>query len=198
MRNALDWQSIRVAGARRDKRTSRKNEQMPILTNSRHEAFAHGLAAGKSIEAAFREAGYSPNSGNASRLNGNERVIARVAELKALIQNMRKLSTHRAVLTTEWVTEQLIGVVIDAKARDKPDLAGANKALHLLGLQLGMFVERKETGKPGEYDELTIAGKRDRILSIASQLGLCHVSEVGPRRFGNYLTVPAPRDVERE
>jgi hypothetical protein len=174
-------------GDRRQSRTSRKIEHMAILTNSRHEAFAHGLAAGKTIEAAYSEAGYSPNSGNASRLNGNERVITRVGQLKALIQNMRNLSTHRVVLTKEWVIEQLIGVVIDAKVQSKPDSAGANKALHLLGLELGMFVEREETGKPGEFDGLTIAGKRERLLAIAQQLGLRHVSEV-----------PEPSDAESE
>jgi hypothetical protein len=35
-----------------------------------------------------------------------------------------------------------------------------------------MYVERKETGKPGEFDGLTIAGKRERILDIAKELGL--------------------------
>jgi hypothetical protein len=81
---------------------------------------------------------------------------------------MRSVTTHNIMLTKEWVIEQLIGNVLTAKAQERPDLACANKALHLLGLQLGMFVERKETGKPG----LTIAGKRDRILGIARELGL--------------------------
>jgi hypothetical protein len=58
----------------------------------------------------------------------------------------------------------------------KPDLAGANKALHLLGLELGMFVERKETGKPGEFDGLSIASKRERIMGIAKELGLDRIS----------------------
>jgi hypothetical protein len=118
-----------------------------------------------------------------------------VGELKALVQNMRNLSTHRVVLTEEWVTEQLIGVVIAAKAQDKPDSAGANKALHLLGLRLGMFVERKETGKPGEFDGLTIAAKRERIMNITSQLALCHVSEDARVALGATLTVPEPSDV---
>jgi phage terminase small subunit len=163
---------------------------MPILFNSRHEAFAHNLAMGQTIDAAYSGAGYSANSGNASRLNGNERVIARVDELMALVQKMRSRSLHAVVLDRQWVVQQLIEVVFTAKAQEKPDLAGANKALHLLGLELGMFVERKETGKPGEFDGLTIADKRARILSIASQLGLRRVSEDGQRRPGNNLTVP--------
>ncbi len=104
--------------------------------------------------------------------------VNRVSELKELVQDMKNLSTHRIVLTTEFIIEQLIGVVIDARSQERPDSAGANKALHLLGLELGMFVEREERGKPGEFDGLTIAGKRERILSIASQLGLRHVSQV--------------------
>jgi len=61
-----------------------------------------------------------------------------------------------------------------------------------------MFVERKETGKPGEFGGLTIAEKRDRIMSIASQLGLSRVSEDGRRGSGSYLTVPEPSDVGHE
>jgi hypothetical protein len=171
---------------------------MGMLSNGRHEAFAQSLAEGKSVEAAYREAGYLPNSGNASRLNGNERIIARVGELRALVQEMRKHSLQNIALTKDWVIEQLIGVVMDARSQEKPDSAGANKALHLLGLELGMYVERKEIGQPGEFDGLTIASKRQRLLHIASQLGLCHVSEDGRRRFGTYLTVPEPNGVERE
>jgi phage terminase small subunit len=169
---------------------------MPMLNNSRHEAFAHGIAAGKSVEAAYSDAGYSPNSGNASRLNGKESVVARVADLKALVQDMRRLSLHNTVLSKDWVVEQLIGVVMDARTQERPDSAGANKALHLLGLELGMYVERKEVGKPGEFDGLTIATKRERILGIATQLGLLHVGHDGQRRFGDYLTVPESIDGE--
>jgi hypothetical protein len=39
-----------------------------------------------------------------------------------------------------------------------------------------MFVERKEVGKPGEFDGLTIASKRERVLGIARQLGLDRIS----------------------
>jgi phage terminase small subunit len=115
---------------------------MPMLSNSRHEAFAHAIARGQSIDAAYVDAGYLRNSGNASRLNGKESVIARVVELKALVQNMRNLSTHRVVLTEAWVIQQLIGVVIDAKARDRPDSAG-----------------------------ITVAAKRERLASIMAQIG---------------------------
>src|SRR5438067_9859658 len=104
---------------------------MRMLSNRRHEAFAHGLAAGKFKDAAYVEAGYSRNSSNAARLSGDERIIARVGELKQLVADMKIRSTSGVVLTQAWVIEQLIGVVVDAKAQPKLDTAGANKALHL-------------------------------------------------------------------
>jgi hypothetical protein len=149
---------------------------MTILSNTRHEAFAHGLARGKTVDVAYVEAGYSPNRGNGSRLNRNDGVIARVIELKALVERMRERTINADVLTKAWVIEQLIATVIRCQSYEKIDSAGANKALHLLGLQLGMFVERKETGKPGEFDGLTIADKRERILGIAKELGLDRIS----------------------
>ena len=87
-----------------------------------------------------------------------------------MAQDMRNLSLTSVVLTIEWIVEQLIGVVRVAMAQEKPDCAGANRALHLLGLHLGMFVERKETGKPGEFDGLTIEGKRQRLFGILAQI----------------------------
>lgn len=142
---------------------------MGLLANHRHELFAQGLFQGLSIIQAYADAGFSRNDTNASRLRANARVVARVAELQSR-------SVASVNLTKEWIIEQLIGVVQDARKQDKPDSAGANKALHLLGLELGMYIERKEVGKPGEFDGLTIAGKRQRVLGIARQLGLVPMS----------------------
>lgn len=149
---------------------------MAMLANVRHEAFAHAIARGATVDAAYVEAGYAANRGNASRLNANEGVRARVGELKEVVAKIQKRSFQSVVANEAWVIEQLIGVVMDARSAEKPDSAGANKALHLIGLHLGMFVERKEVGKPGEFDGLTIASKRERVLGIARQLGLDRIS----------------------
>ena len=53
------------------------------LTNIRWEKFAQARAKGMSQADAAVAAGYPYNDGNAARLNGNERVIARIAELQA-------------------------------------------------------------------------------------------------------------------
>lgn len=54
---------------------------MPILSNSKHERFAQEVAQGSSASAAYVAAGYAKNDSNASRLNGNEQVRARVEEI---------------------------------------------------------------------------------------------------------------------
>jgi hypothetical protein len=53
---------------------------------------------------------------------------------------------------------------------------------------MGMYVERKEIGQPGAFDGLTIASKRERLLGIARQFGLGHISEDGRHRFGEGVT----------
>jgi phage terminase small subunit len=138
---------------------------MALLENRRHELFAQAIFQGSSNIQAYEDAGFSRNDTNACKLRQNAKVIARIDELSA-----RTVASVN--LTKEWVIEQLIGVVIDARSGERKDSAGANKALNLLGLELGMFVERKEVGKPGEFDGLTIADKRARIMGIAHELGL--------------------------
>jgi phage terminase small subunit len=112
---------------------------MPPLDNSRHEKFAQGLAQGMSASEAYRQAGYEAKGGaaevGASRLIRNDKVTARVAELK-------ERAAVAVSLSREWVLEQLIDNV--SKAKSTADYAPANKALELLGKELGMFVDRSE------------------------------------------------------
>lgn len=55
---------------------------MPPLTNPKHEAFAQArYLEGKTADEAYISAGYSENRGNAARLNSNESIVKRGAEL---------------------------------------------------------------------------------------------------------------------
>jgi phage terminase small subunit len=145
---------------------------MPILTNPRHERFAQELAAGKSAAEAHGIAGYKPNRGNASHLQSNQSIQKRVAELLQERENIHNQATAKAVeataLTKEWVIAKLIenaNRAMQAEAhRDgngKPigeysyNGAVANRALELLGKELGMFIDRKEVGSPGEFERMT-------------------------------------------
>ena len=103
---------------------------MPVLSNQKHEIFAQELAKGTSASQAFVNAGYSKNDGNASRLNGNEKVRARVLELQTA-------SAEKAGLTVEWVLEGLRSNFEQAYRLE--DGSVVNKALELIGKHLGMF-----------------------------------------------------------
>ena len=54
---------------------------MPVLAKPRHEKFAQAVARGMTAADAYLEAGYSPNRGNAARLNANEDIQRRAEEL---------------------------------------------------------------------------------------------------------------------
>lgn len=58
---------------------------MPVLKNTRHEAFAQALAKGMAGDDAYVEAGYSFNRGNAARLKANEGVRNRVTEITSRV-----------------------------------------------------------------------------------------------------------------
>ncbi|WP_019170680.1 hypothetical protein [Pseudaminobacter salicylatoxidans] len=58
---------------------------MPVLPNARHESFAQALAAGKSADEAYAQAGFKPNRGNAARLKANENIRKRVEELQGRV-----------------------------------------------------------------------------------------------------------------
>ena len=113
---------------------------MPMLTNSRHERFAQGLAQGKTADEAYKRAGYKENRCNASRLKTNEHISSRVAELQERV-------VEGVILTREWVIERLIENVNRAMELKDGTIANgsvANRALELLGKELGMFVEHSE------------------------------------------------------
>lgn len=139
---------------------------MPALQNARHERFAQNLAKGMSQDAAYEAAGYKANRGNASTLASDQNVSKRVAELS-------ERAADAVVLSKSWVIERLIQNVDRAmqveeiKRGDegtgeyKYDGSVANKALELLGKEIGMFVDRKEI-RTGALDDLD-AEQRTRL-----------------------------------
>lgn len=108
---------------------------MPILPNPRHESFAQALAQGKSASEAYVEAGYQPNDGNAGRMNRNEQVRARVAELQ-------EKAAERAVVTVEDIARQLDE---DRQfARQNGSAAAAVSATMGKAKVLGLIVEKHD------------------------------------------------------
>jgi phage terminase small subunit len=70
---------------------------MGLLANQRQERFAQALAQGKTATEAYVLAGYTANDGNASRMKGNERILARVQEIVGRAAERAEVSLERAL-----------------------------------------------------------------------------------------------------
>lgn len=139
---------------------------MPALTNQKHEAFVQMVFQDEPASRAYVAAGYTAKNSNtaeaaASRLLSDVRVSARLAELRAAkAANLVATTT----VTKAWVIERLVRAAeicgaeravklkVLPKGEKEPveveitkmDSAGLNRALELIGKELGMFIDRKD------------------------------------------------------
>lgn len=154
---------------------------MPILDNSRHEAFAQAIVKGLNATEAYKSVGYEAK-GNAaesaaSRLLSDVRVTARIQELQAR-------AADGVVVSKQWVLERLIenanrAMQAEAALDDdgKPvgeyryDGSVANRALELVGKELGMFIDRKEvrTGALDGASPDTLTEVREQLVAERSR-----------------------------
>lgn len=187
--------SVTAPSRRPEAATPSGVRDMPILDNARHERFAQAIAAGKNATDAYVSAGYEAKGNSAeaaaSRLLRDVKVTARIAELQSRV-------AEGIVLTKQWVIERLVENANRAMQAEAPKDGGdykyegsvANRALELLGKELGMFVERREVGAPGEFDDKTPDELRDFVRSEAEALGLGHVAAEASGRGGSSRTKP--------
>lgn len=162
---------------------------MPILSDPRHERFAQNLAAGMKQGEAYEKAGYKPNDGNAGRLNRNEQVRTRLAEIlksrETFIQDVSAVAVEKAGLSKAWVLNTLRENVERSMAAepvrdDEGNAIGdyayqgsvANRALELIGKELGMFVDRKEVGGPGDFTGMELNDLERLFRSALAERGV--------------------------
>lgn len=165
---------------------------MASLPNYRQELFARGLANGMTAAAAYKNAGYSDNDATApagaSRLGQNPAIQARVAEIMAdqarslmidknyvlgkLIDNIERCMVPTKKVVHQDGTEETLTY----------NPAAANKAIELLGKELGMFIDKKEVGAPGEFSAIDNAGDLREL--IARRLGMAERSDGEARVSG--------------
>jgi hypothetical protein len=98
---------------------------------------------------AYREAGYVDNRRNASALKTNQDIIARVLEIQTETRDRFVLSRQRLIDGLIENLEKALGrkpVKIGQEGKQTYVYRGdvANRAIQLAGIELGMFVERKE------------------------------------------------------
>lgn len=156
---------------------------MAPLRNARHEHFAQLMAKdAMSPPKAYIAVGYSEAGAHqsANRLLRDAEVCSRIAQLRAVIEGpARERAIEKTALDKAWVLAQLVENVKMAKkaepVRDgegnetgeyRQNLPAANKALELLGKELGMFIDRKEvrTGELDSLDSDELKQLRDAIL----------------------------------
>jgi len=143
-----------------------------VLPNARHEKFAQEIASGKTADESYVLAGYSENRHNAAKLARKEHIKARVAELLAEREHIHAQGTAKAIesvgLTKEWVitrlrenAERALQAIPVTNGEGEPtgeykyEGNVANRALELLGKELGMFIDRKEVGQPGDFGRMS-------------------------------------------
>jgi phage terminase small subunit len=127
---------------------------MPSLKNAKHELFAQALFKGETTDQAYQLAGFKANRGNATRLKANESIVARLDELQGRAES-------KAVVDRAWVLKHLRTNAETCMTMDfvrGPDgqpttavthnPAAANKALELLGKEMGMFKDQHEISGP--------------------------------------------------
>lgn len=120
---------------------------MPVLLNSRHERFAQALYEGLPAHGAYVQAGYAANRGNAVRLKTKESVQKRLVELQGM-------AAEDADVTVDTLVRELESARVVAMTQGNPSAAVA--ATLGKAKLLGLMVERKEKGAPGDFD---VAGR---------------------------------------
>mgnify|MGYP003450113339 FL=1 len=142
------------------------------LKNAKHEHFAQLVSATETPARAYVLDGFSEKGARASanRLLRNADVCSRVEHLRSIKEQQHAQTVtavvQRAGLSKEWVIEQLMENVSMAKAAEpvvdsegnptgeyKQNINAANRALELLGKEVGMFIDRKEI-RTGPLDGL--------------------------------------------
>jgi hypothetical protein len=114
---------------------------MPVLNNVKHERFANHIAGGMTQAEAYKASGFRAKhlSSAACKLAGKPQVAARIEELKGRIAKATvKRVAERVAITKETVIQELWDNVQRGK-EVKGGSAVVNRALELLGKELGMF-----------------------------------------------------------
>lgn len=152
---------------------------MPVLQDPRLEIIAQHLSDGATqtdaYAAAYPNTTRASSAASAARLMAdvNKRLVvdSRVSEILREREAARvvalRVEAKKTGLNKAWVLEQLRTnyeramqaepVIREGQPTGEFRYEGsvANKALELIGKELGMFIERRETGQPGDFAHMT-------------------------------------------
>jgi hypothetical protein len=130
---------------------------MPILKNPRHEAFAQALARGMSATAAYVDAGYKANPGNACALKSQQHISKRVAELQEEQAALHQQATVAAVAKAQVTIEGLIADAEAARMKAMAEKGGASAAVSAITTKAklaGLWREKVDQHTTGQFERI--------------------------------------------
>jgi hypothetical protein len=175
-----------------------------VLKNARHERFCRAMASGKSQLESYLLAGYSKkgHKSSASKLANREDIKRRIANLledkantqrEAVIKAAEELKiTKMEVLRELWDNSQQAKAAVPVLDREgnptgqyQANWAASNRALELVGKELGMFIDRKEI-RTGALDGWTAEQLERLIAALEHEPGDSHhAGEAGSLATGS-------------
>ena len=146
-----------------------------MLENPQHELFCQKIAEGMSQTDAYEAAGYKGSrkslQDNAARLIGNDRVQARIAELRAN-------AAQEAQIDLAWLIRECAATY--AAAKKDAAYGPAVSALKELGILTGERIEKSQreniNRNVDEYDEATLAA-----IASGSRAGAAEPHPLAPK-----------------
>ena len=130
-----------------------------ILRNPRYELYCQAIASGKTNAEAMQASGFKNNHGLKKR-----------PEVQRRIEELLKSGVKRMELSRKDILDRIYD---DWElSRKLGQMAAALKAGELMGKEMHkMFVDRKEVGSPGDFDNKTEEELREIIKAGMKDLG---------------------------
>jgi len=127
---------------------------MPVLPDPRHELFSQYLAAGKTADASYAEAGFCKNRHNAAALARKQHILTRVSELQEARLRADAEATVMATKALSIDKQWLIEKAEEARlmAMENKQSSAAIAAVKELGILSGFRVEKRENAFRSEHD----------------------------------------------
>lgn len=136
---------------------------MPVLRNTKHEAFAQALAKGSNISDAYVLAGYRKSRSAASRLSTNVNIERRVREIQNKVSEKAEWSAADRLASLKKIH--------DAQVKDDPRIA--IQAIAEANKMQGSHAAQKHqhSGAIGTYDLAKLSDDElDRLEAILGPL----------------------------
>lgn len=148
---------------------------MPILDNQRWELMAQQLAQGKKQSAAYRIAGFKPNTRSANLLANHEVVVARVKELTEVAVANTTLTIERVLNELEKLgfSNMLDFIKIDDDGQPQLDFGRLTRdQAAAIGEITTDVITNPRTGDVTRRTKFKLLDKKGALVDLGKYLGM--------------------------